>query len=161
MNFLRFLIVTILKTSTFVEYADVGNQTLVALANRNRDLVHTLGRCSVPKPKMIPLENRHPSKTYTPHCVLLHRCSDETGCCRIDGQTCRKRTEEYVDLYFHVTVSENQQILIISRITYFDCFVLTLSKFRPEQDQKNHVEPLKCEHLSITPVVLVPVLRTQ
>lgn len=74
------------------------------LADWNRRLVHGEGACRVPKPRIIQLEGRHTSKTYTPHCVLLHRCSDETGCCRSDLKTCQPFQTEEVKLYFHVSV---------------------------------------------------------
>lgn len=59
------------------------------------------GACKRPQPKLVPIGN-HTSKTYYPHCTLLHRCSDETGCCELDSETCRPATIEMIDQYVFV-----------------------------------------------------------
>lgn len=59
------------------------------------------GACKRPQPKLIQIGN-HTSKTYYPHCTLLHRCSDETGCCESDSETCRPSSIEMIDQYVFV-----------------------------------------------------------
>lgn len=44
-----------------------------------------------------------PHKTYTPHCTILHRCGQETGCCFLDHQTCVMKRQQTVELYFIVS----------------------------------------------------------
>jgi hypothetical protein len=63
------------------------------------------GQCRVPKPRLIQVKDvyPHPSKTYIPHCTILHLCGDDTGCCKSDTLTCIARKTEQVDLYFYVS----------------------------------------------------------
>lgn len=63
------------------------------------------GSCK-PKLKVIPLEH-HPSKTFNPHCTVLHRCSDDTGCCHADFSTCKPRRVQNVTLPFYVSQLTN------------------------------------------------------
>ncbi|KAJ9586906.1 hypothetical protein L9F63_019504, partial [Diploptera punctata] len=69
---------------------------------------HTLemnkeGNCKIPRPRVIQVKDvfPHPSKTYIPHCTILHQCTDDTGCCRDESLTCTARKSEPVDLYFY------------------------------------------------------------
>lgn len=71
------------------------------LANAHANRVSKEGSCKWPKPKLVQVGN-HTSKTYTPHCTVLHRCSDETGCCHTDYKTCQPRYKENVTLAFWV-----------------------------------------------------------
>ncbi|KAL1506686.1 hypothetical protein ABEB36_006006 [Hypothenemus hampei] len=61
------------------------------------------GQCKRPIPKVIPvhLEHPNPSVTYIPHCTVLHRCAEDTGCCKYDA-TCQYKEREEVTLYFYV-----------------------------------------------------------
>lgn len=56
---------------------------------------------------MIPIGN-DTSKTYYPHCTQLHRCSDDTGCCELDSETCQPLRSEFIDLYIFVSTFSNQ-----------------------------------------------------
>ncbi len=58
--------------------------------------------CKIPKPKIIPIVAA--SKTYVPHCTVLHRCGDDTGCCHTDALTCVPKRTATVDLYFYVSL---------------------------------------------------------
>lgn len=59
--------------------------------------------CKIPKPKIIPIVDA--SKTYVPHCTILHRCGDDTGCCHTDTLTCVPKRTAVVELYFYVSYS--------------------------------------------------------
>jgi len=63
------------------------------------------GQCRVPKPRLIQVKDvyPHPSKTYIPHCTILHQCGDDAGCCKSDTLTCTARKAEQVELYFYVS----------------------------------------------------------
>lgn len=63
------------------------------------------GQCRVPKPRLIQVKDvyPHPSKTYIPHCTILHQCGDDAGCCKSDTLTCTARKAEQVELYFYTT----------------------------------------------------------
>ncbi|XP_021916631.1 uncharacterized protein LOC110828316 [Zootermopsis nevadensis] len=62
-------------------------------------------QCRVPKPRLVQVKDMypHPSKTYIPHCTILHQCGDDTGCCKSDTLTCTARKTESVELYFYTT----------------------------------------------------------
>lgn len=63
------------------------------------------GQCRKPQPKVISVQSEHPdpSKTYTPHCTILHRCAEDTGCCTNLETKCGPKTQVTVHLYFYVS----------------------------------------------------------
>ena len=58
--------------------------------------------CKLPKPKVM-LVVGDPSKKYVPHCTILHRCADDTGCCGSEHETCEAKRTASVELYFMVS----------------------------------------------------------
>lgn len=74
-------------------------------------------KCNIPKPKVIPIVAT--SKTYYPHCTVLHRCGDDTGCCLTDASTCVPKKTATVDLYFYVSLLFMFCILFL--ISLFQC----------------------------------------
>lgn len=74
-------------------------------AQKHLERMNVEGECRWPKPVMVRVDedDHSASKKYHPHCTLLHRCSNESGCCRINGQTCGPIKIEYVDLYVFVS----------------------------------------------------------
>lgn len=58
--------------------------------------------CKKPRPRIINI-SADATKTYMPHCTVLHRCGDETGCCQSDALTCTVKQEERVELFFSVS----------------------------------------------------------
>lgn len=65
--------------------------------------VQAAGKCRVPIPKVLPVHSEHPShgKTYIPHCTILHRCSEDSGCCQTQGTRCGPKSQTIVELYFY------------------------------------------------------------
>lgn len=65
------------------------------------------GSCRWPRPRVIPVRDVYPSPstTYIPHCAILHRCSDDTGCCRSEALTCVPKHSHRVELFFYVSKS--------------------------------------------------------
>ncbi|KAI4501464.1 hypothetical protein M0802_003341 [Mischocyttarus mexicanus] len=61
------------------------------------------GNCQWPRPRVIPVRDVYPSPstTYIPHCAILHRCSDDTGCCRSEALTCVPKHSHRVELSFY------------------------------------------------------------
>ncbi|XP_062549327.1 lateral signaling target protein 2 homolog isoform X2 [Armigeres subalbatus] len=72
------------------------------------------GSCFTPKPKMI-LASNDPSKHYTPHCTILHRCGDDVGCC-LPTQTCAASRNSTVH-----TVGSMPSIESLSFINHTEC----------------------------------------
>ncbi|XP_067622587.1 uncharacterized protein [Eurosta solidaginis] len=71
------------------------------LATEHINLMKVAARCSRPLPRVIHVSN-DTSKTYIPTCTILHRCGEDTGCCRSMGQVCTVKTYEDVPLHFIV-----------------------------------------------------------
>uniref|UniRef100_A0A182QFE7 Uncharacterized protein n=1 Tax=Anopheles farauti TaxID=69004 RepID=A0A182QFE7_9DIPT len=63
--------------------------------------VNVEGRCKVPKPKLVPASSDR-TKVYIPHCTILHRCEEDTGCC-MPLETCAPKSTTNVTLYFYVS----------------------------------------------------------
>ena len=65
------------------------------------------GVCKVPRAVVVNVQQVYPdpSKTYLPHCTILHRCTDSTGCCRSPFETCRPKASgtRKVELPFYVS----------------------------------------------------------
>lgn len=72
----------------------------VAQINAHIVRVSQYGSCR-PKMTVIPIAH-NPMKTYNPHCTVLHRCTDGTGCCHTDYSTCQPRRIQSVTLPFYV-----------------------------------------------------------
>lgn len=90
------------------------------LASYHAAKIKREGSCFTPKPKMI-LASNDPSKQYTPHCTILHRCGDDVGCC-LPTQTCAASKNSTVELYFFVkTVGSRPSIERLSFINHTEC----------------------------------------
>lgn len=61
-------------------------------------------QCRSPLPKLFAVKDLYPagSKRYLPHCVMLHRCDNDAGCCEKDDEMCSPATSETVFVYFYV-----------------------------------------------------------
>ncbi|XP_034247223.1 uncharacterized protein LOC117648673 [Thrips palmi] len=63
------------------------------------------GSCKVPAPVVVNVGSLYPdpSKEYIPHCTILHRCTDATGCCRSSKYTCKAKRSVRIELAFYTT----------------------------------------------------------
>lgn len=91
-------------------YSELTN--CVSAAEIREALQHAMkvsreGSCRWPRPRVIPVRDVYPSPstTYIPHCAILHRCSDDTGCCRSEALTCVPKLSHRVELSFYVSKS--------------------------------------------------------
>lgn len=73
-----------------------------ALASAHHRRIVGEAICRLPQPRVERIR-RDPWKIYTPHCTVLHRCADDTGCCPSERQTCAPKRTKTVDLYFFVS----------------------------------------------------------
>lgn len=62
--------------------------------------------CRIPQ-KRCQLVQQDPSKIYTPHCTILHRCSEDSGCCPSRSQICAAKSTHNVELHFFVSSEYN------------------------------------------------------
>lgn len=75
-------------------------ENMAQLAFDHGAKVRVNGACKDPKPQIVYVETSDPSKVYLPRGTILHRCSDQTGCCPHQAQTCQAITSETVSLHF-------------------------------------------------------------
>ncbi|KAG4070811.1 hypothetical protein HA402_011037 [Bradysia odoriphaga] len=98
--------------------------------------IYTEALCKFPKPKIIPIVAA--SKTYVPHCTVLHRCGDDTGCCHTDALTCVPKRTATVDLYFYVSTMEKREpsVEYLTFINHTECHCL--SRHNPANLHRNN-----------------------
>lgn len=62
-------------------------------------------QCQLPKAKIVRVQEIYPdsSKTYLPPCAILHRCSDDTGCCNDLKQVCKPKNITKIEIPFFIT----------------------------------------------------------
>ncbi|XP_055298631.1 GATA zinc finger domain-containing protein 14-like [Sitodiplosis mosellana] len=94
------------------------------LANAHTSRINREGACKWPKPKLLQVGN-HTSKRYTPHCTVLHRCSDETGCCHENYKTCQPLRKENVTLVFWVHSKGQPTIEQLTFENHTECHCVT------------------------------------
>lgn len=100
--------------------------------------VHREGSCQWPRARVIPVGNIYPSSsiTYIPHCVILHRCSDDTGCCRSDTLTCVPKHSHRVELFFFTTnVVVGGKVEKLSFYNHTECECIKRSKYDTENER--------------------------
>ncbi|EFN60850.1 hypothetical protein EAG_12326 [Camponotus floridanus] len=83
------------------------NEAEVRKAIHYAHQVHKEASCQWPRARVIPVRDVYPnpSTTYIPHCAILHRCSDDTGCCNSEAYTCMPIKSHRVELFFYVSIS--------------------------------------------------------
>ncbi|CAD7079418.1 unnamed protein product [Hermetia illucens] len=101
----------------------------LAQANTHINKIHFEASCRWPKPKVEKIQ-KDPSKKYFPHCTVLHRCGDDTGCCEDDLKTCVAMRTQAVDLYFtvHLLGSNRPTIERHTFINHTECHCVNKSK---------------------------------
>ncbi|KAI1292112.1 WD repeat and SOCS box-containing protein 1 [Halotydeus destructor] len=74
----------------------------MTLAAHHYSSMVTEAKCSQPAPRVIMLRDIYPGarKKYLPRCTVLHVCSESTGCCPQETETCAPKTQHLVTLYF-------------------------------------------------------------
>lgn len=87
------------------QYNKNGKSAEIREALQHAIKVSREGSCQWPRPRVIPVRDVYPSPstTYVPHCAILHRCSDDTGCCRSEALTCVPKHTHRVELSFYMT----------------------------------------------------------
>ncbi|KAL3266725.1 hypothetical protein HHI36_010886 [Cryptolaemus montrouzieri] len=80
-----------------------GNDSSATLARVHFMRVTSEGTCKKPLPRVISVQSEHPdpSRSYTPHCTVLHRCAEDTGCCLQHNMRCGPKKQEEIHLYFY------------------------------------------------------------
>lgn len=71
------------------------------LARQHAEFIDREALCKIPRPRVINVP-AHPAQSYMPPCTILHRCTDDTGCCKSPALKCVPKQYEIVTLYFMV-----------------------------------------------------------
>ncbi|XP_075153968.1 uncharacterized protein LOC142227362 [Haematobia irritans] len=102
-----------------------------AFASAHHNRIVKEGTCRLPQPRVERIR-RDSWKIYTPHCTILHRCADDTGCCPTERQTCAPKRTKNVDLYFFViTLNETQgSIERLTFVNHTECHCVDRTKQR-------------------------------
>lgn len=101
-----------------------------AAANAYQQYIFREWSCKHPRPKLIHVQN-NPDTTLTPHCVVLHRCGSDTGCCD-NASTCFSVKSEIVN----ITLMQSQMVRIGSKVMKLKWKSLHLEKNFPQCYQK-------------------------
>lgn len=105
-----------------IEFRCVVSAAEIREAFQHAIKVSREGSCQWPRPRVIPVRDVYPSPstTYVPHCAILHRCSDDTGCCRSEALTCVPKHSHRVELSFYVSESLDYSLrdTYVHRCTY-------------------------------------------
>ncbi|XP_029667735.1 vascular endothelial growth factor A-A-like [Formica exsecta] len=94
--------------------------------------VNREGSCQWPRARVIPVRDVYPSPstTYVPHCAILHRCSDDTGCCRSEALTCVPKHSHRVELFFYTAnVAGGTVVEKLSFYNHTECECRERSKY--------------------------------
>lgn len=87
--------------------------------------------CNTPVPKLFPVDDTFPimNGNYKPHCVELHRCDNDAGCCKYDTEVCSPTEIETVYLHISVTGLFGTKILLMPFENHTQCECQDLSQF--------------------------------
>ncbi|UYV78265.1 hypothetical protein LAZ67_16000729 [Cordylochernes scorpioides] len=106
----------------------------LALAYNHALRVFTEAPC-VPQPRVVPV--LHPSKSYTPHVTVLHRCSKDTGCCESLYDRCVPVEKQPVTLPFIANTLEGNGELVesvefLTLVNHTRCGCINYRNVKPE-----------------------------
>lgn len=100
----------------FLFVLSLNHSSRIARASEHIMRITAAMMCKRPRPVVVPVQN-DPSgtKQYIPHCTILHRCGNTTGCCNSEKSTCVAKAQQTVDLYFFVSACGLKRIPIDAR----------------------------------------------
>lgn len=85
--------------------------------NKVKEIMTKMNKaCIDPVPKLFPIDSIYPlpNGKYKPHCVMLHRCDKDAGCCIQDGEICAPAKTETIKI--HIFAHELHQSTSASKI---------------------------------------------
>ncbi|XP_012271432.1 uncharacterized protein LOC105694884 [Orussus abietinus] len=146
--------------SNLQQYNKSGKAAEIKEALQHAIKVSREGSCQWPRARVIPVRDVYPSPstTYIPHCAILHRCSDDTGCCRSEALTCVPKNSHRVELYFYTTSVSGASV--VEKLSFYnhtecECREKTehdMSNDKPfEPDYTRHPPPLPPQNIRRPP----------
>ncbi|KAH9420843.1 hypothetical protein DERP_001274 [Dermatophagoides pteronyssinus] len=132
------------------------------------NLMNTVGLCRDPRP-LIVYPPSSTNKIFYPRGTIIHRCSDQTGCCPNPGELCRPETVENVEKVFFVNyfmlgqqVSAGQRIAprLKAMKTNFTTMTETVTFVNHTSCKCIRLAPNTIEHDDIQSVISRPLVTT-
>ncbi|XP_044316447.1 PAX-interacting protein 1 isoform X3 [Drosophila rhopaloa] len=109
-----------------------------ALAHAHMNQVLKEATCRVPQ-KRCQLVQQDPSKIYTPHCTILHRCSEDSGCCPSRSQICAAKSTHNVELHFFVKSSKHRSVIEKRTfVNHTECHCIERSSYNEDTAMANY-----------------------
>lgn len=92
-------------------------------ATENAQRVKIEGKCEVPQQRCeaIRSSNDADNAVFLPRCALLHRCSEDSGCCSSDDKICGPAEIETVELFFYVFRDIRATIEVMTFVNHTRC----------------------------------------
>lgn len=93
------------------------------LATENAQRVKLEGKCEVPQQRCeaIRSSNNADNAVFLPRCALLHRCSEDSGCCPSDDKICGPAETETVELFFYAFRDIRATIEVMTFVNHTRC----------------------------------------
>nr|XP_017019654.1 uncharacterized protein LOC108072849 isoform X4 [Drosophila kikkawai] len=109
-----------------------------ALAHAHMNQVLKEATCRVPQ-KRCQLVQQDPSKIYTPHCTILHRCSEDSGCCPSRTQICAAKSTHNVELHFFVKSTKHRSVIEKRTfVNHTECHCIERSSYNEDTAMANY-----------------------
>ncbi|XP_032311097.1 uncharacterized protein LOC6507092 isoform X3 [Drosophila ananassae] len=101
------------------------------LAQENVRRVAREAICRIPQKRCL-LVQQDTSKEYWPRCAILHRCSEDSGCCR-KGKICAAKSTHNVELYFFVyNLKDSRTVEKRTFVNHTECHCIERSNYNVE-----------------------------
>lgn len=102
---------------------NIIDMQMIKLAAQNAQRVKIEGKCEVPQQRCEAIRStKHsPDTVFLPRCALLHRCSEDTGCCISDDNICGPAETETVELFFYAFGDTRAKIEVMTFVNHTRC----------------------------------------
>ncbi|XP_076331590.1 uncharacterized protein LOC143236852 isoform X2 [Tachypleus tridentatus] len=86
-----------------VDFGIRQNLQDIRRANEHFLQIRRTATCHTPRPQVVNVKHYYPDprRKYLPSCTILHRCTDNAGCCYDERMKCGPRAIQEVVLYFY------------------------------------------------------------
>ncbi|XP_046866626.1 stress response protein NST1 isoform X2 [Drosophila willistoni] len=122
-------------------------RTESALASKHFNQVMKEASCRIPQRRCKRLDHDS-SKNYSPHCAILHRCSEDSGCCHSPSQICAPKSTRNVELYFYVSSNRQPKAVVEKRTfaNHTECHCIERARYEENEQMltKEHATILNC-----------------
>ncbi|GLV40038.1 PDGF- and VEGF-related factor 3 [Carabus blaptoides fortunei] len=102
--------------------------------------INVEGTCKLPRARVIRVQTAYPDagKAYIPHCTILHRCADDTGCCRSETHTCAPKHTARVELYFYTARPGSYSVEKLAFYNHTECHCVERTEEMMSRDAEDN-----------------------